>query len=95
MAFKAHPQFRLFATQNPAGTYSGRKFLSKAFINRFLVVCYDNIPSSELVEIVHRRCDIAPSMAEKMVHVLIELKSRRAACKIFSSTDGLMTLRHE
>ena len=33
---KPHPNFRLFATQNPPGMYGGRKILSRAFRNRFL-----------------------------------------------------------
>ncbi len=33
---KPHPQFMLFATQNPAGVYGGRKQLSRAFKNRFV-----------------------------------------------------------
>jgi len=33
---KAHSSFRIFATQNPSGSsYGGRKFLSRAFRNRF------------------------------------------------------------
>ncbi|CAB1097866.1 unnamed protein product [Ectocarpus sp. CCAP 1310/34] len=33
---KPHPNFRLFATQNPPGAYGGRKPLSRAFRNRFM-----------------------------------------------------------
>lgn len=33
---KPHPQFMLFATQNPPGLYGGRKVLSRAFRNRFV-----------------------------------------------------------
>jgi midasin len=29
---RAHPRFRLFATQNPAGAYAGRHVLSRAFV---------------------------------------------------------------
>ncbi|KAJ2635895.1 AAA ATPase midasin, partial [Coemansia sp. RSA 1694] len=32
---RPHPHFMLFATQNPAGLYGGRKALSRAFRNRF------------------------------------------------------------
>lgn len=35
---KPHPNFRLFATQNPPGAYGGRKALSRAFRNRFMEV---------------------------------------------------------
>ena len=33
---KAHPHFRIFATQNPTEGYGGRKQLSEAFKNRFI-----------------------------------------------------------
>ena len=33
---RPHPNFRLFATQNPYGAYGGRKPLSRAFRNRFV-----------------------------------------------------------
>jgi midasin (ATPase involved in ribosome maturation) len=34
---KAHPSFRIFATQNPSGSsYGGRKSLSRAFRNRLV-----------------------------------------------------------
>uniref|UniRef100_A0A0N5C8B2 Midasin n=1 Tax=Strongyloides papillosus TaxID=174720 RepID=A0A0N5C8B2_STREA len=92
-AFKAHPNFRLFATQNPVGSYAGRKRLSRAFLNRFVVLRFDHAPMEELVEIICHRCRIAPSSAQKMVDVLIELRSRRSISGIFSASDGLMTLR--
>uniref|UniRef100_A0A915P399 Midasin n=2 Tax=Meloidogyne TaxID=189290 RepID=A0A915P399_9BILA len=90
---KAHPNFQLFATQNPFGAYSGRKRLSRAFLNRFMVIQCDIIPLSELPQIVQHRCGIAPKQAKLAVDVLYELRNRRAISKIFSSSDGLMTLR--
>lgn len=90
---QAHPNFRLFATQNPVGTYAGRKRLSRAFLNRFMMLQCDTLPLKELPQIVHRRCRIAPTQAELMVKVLEELKSQRAISGIFQSNDGLMTLR--
>lgn len=83
----------MFATQNPYGVYSGRNRLSRAFLNRFMVIQFDTIPLSELPQIVQQRCGIAPKQAELAVNVLQELRSRRAISKIFSSSDGLMTLR--
>jgi midasin len=53
---KPHPRFMLFATQNPAGLYGGRKVLSRAFRNRFLELHVGEIPESELEEILHKRC---------------------------------------
>ena len=49
---KPHPHFMLFATQNPAGLYGGRKQLSRAFRNRFIELHFDNIPDDELAVIL-------------------------------------------
>lgn len=88
------PGFMLFATQNPAGSvYGGRKYLSRAFRNRFIELNFSNIPSDELVVILERRCLIAPSYAKKMVSVFLDLQKKRTKDKIFSGKEGLMTLR--
>ena len=50
---KAHSMFMLFATQNPPGSYGGRKVLSRAFRNRFVEIHFDEIPSAELEVILH------------------------------------------
>uniref|UniRef100_A0A915DGN9 Midasin n=1 Tax=Ditylenchus dipsaci TaxID=166011 RepID=A0A915DGN9_9BILA len=44
LAVAAHPRFQLFATQNPVGSYAGRKRLSRAFQNRFVIIKYDHLP---------------------------------------------------
>ena len=64
-----HPHFMLFATQNPAGLYGGRKVLSRAFRNRFLELEFDDIPEHELEEILCLRCKIPPSYGAKIVEV--------------------------
>ena len=45
---KAHPKFRIFATQNPTEGYGGRKELSQAFMNRFILIKVLDVPSDEL-----------------------------------------------
>jgi len=90
---KAHPRFQLFATQNPVNSYAGRKRLSRAFLNRFIVVQCETLPSEELAKIVESRCAISHSTAAKMVEVMLELKAKRALSGIFSATNGLMTMR--
>ena len=74
---RPHPHFMLFATQNPAGAYAGRKFMSRAFRSRFLELHVGDIPDSELAHILHERCAIAPSHAEKLVAVMKELQRWR------------------
>ncbi|EJW86828.1 hypothetical protein WUBG_02263 [Wuchereria bancrofti] len=80
---KADPRFRVFATQNPVCTYAGRKPLSRALLNRFIVLQFDQLPYSELAQMIIVSCKIAPSAAQAMV-----------SCGWrFSASDGLMTLR--
>jgi midasin len=93
LVVKAHPRFRLFATQNPVGTYADRKRLSRAFLNRFDVLRFDPPPFGELTQIVCERCGIANSPAEAMIKVLTELKRCRSNIGLFNASDGLMTLR--
>ena len=53
---RPHPHFMLFATQNPPGSYGGRKVLSRAFRNRFVQLQMDEIPTAELAKILEKRC---------------------------------------
>ncbi|EIW71201.1 hypothetical protein TREMEDRAFT_37629 [Tremella mesenterica DSM 1558] len=90
---KPHPNFILFATQNPPGLYAGRKVLSRAFRNRFLEVHFDDVPKEELEIILCQRCQIAPSYAKKIVQVFEELRHRRQASRVFESKSSFATLR--
>uniref|UniRef100_A0A182NI10 Midasin n=1 Tax=Anopheles dirus TaxID=7168 RepID=A0A182NI10_9DIPT len=74
---KAHPNFMLFATQNPPGLYGGRKMLSRAFKNRFIELHFSDIPKAELEVILERRCHIPRSYAVKMVKVMSDLQLNR------------------
>ncbi|KAJ3035683.1 AAA ATPase midasin [Rhizophlyctis rosea] len=88
-----HPHFMLFATQNPAGQYGGRKQLSRAFRNRFLELHFEDIPETELEEILSQRCDVAPSHARRIVEVWRELQSARGKGRVFEGRFGFATLR--
>lgn len=90
---KPHPNFILFATQNPPGLYAGRKVLSRAFRNRFLEVHFDDVPKDELETILCQRCAIAPTYAKKIVQVFEELRHRRQASRVFESKSSFATLR--
>ena len=90
---RPHPNFLLFATQNPPGLYGGRKVLSRAFRNRFLEVYFDDLPQEELETILYQRCRIAPSYAQKIVRVFRELTKRRQSTRVFESKHGFATLR--
>ncbi|KAG9000235.1 hypothetical protein FRB93_012775 [Tulasnella sp. JGI-2019a] len=90
---RPHPQFMLFATQNPAGLYAGRKTLSRAFRNRFLEVHFDDVPQAELERILSERCQIALSRAQRIVSVFHELQKRRQAGRLFETKQSFATLR--
>ncbi|XP_060128572.1 midasin isoform X2 [Zootoca vivipara] len=90
---KAHPRFMLFATQNPPGLYGGRKVLSRAFRNRFVELHFDELPSTELETILHKRCHLPPSYCSKLVKVMLELQSYRRGSSVFAGKHGFITLR--
>jgi midasin len=90
---RPHPDFMLFATQNPPGLYGGRKVLSKAFRNRFLELHFDDIPQDELEIILRERCQIAPSYAKKIVEVYKELGLSRQSARLFEQKNSFATLR--
>ena len=89
----AHPDFMLFATQNPPTLYGGRKMLSRAFRNRFVEIHVDEIPEDELSTILDKRCKIPKSYAKKMVEVMKELELHRQSTKIFAGKHGFITPR--
>ncbi|KAF4163409.1 hypothetical protein CNMCM6936_000870 [Aspergillus lentulus] len=88
-----HPNFMLFATQNPAGLYGGRKVLSRAFRNRFLELHFDDIPESELEFILKERSQIAPSFCTRIVSVYRKLSLLRQANRLFEQKNSFATLR--
>ncbi|KAJ1336600.1 hypothetical protein BSLG_007382 [Batrachochytrium salamandrivorans] len=90
---KPHPHFMLFATQNPAGQYGGRKQLSRAFRNRFVELHFSDIPEGELEMIMEKRCRIAPSYAKRLVSVYKSLQKLRGTSRIFDGRQSFITLR--
>lgn len=85
---KAHPNFLLFATQNPPGLYGGRKILSRAFKNRFVELHFSEIPKQELEIILEKRCMIPSKYAQKMVKAMTSLQLNRR-----TTTRSNFTLR--
>ncbi|XP_065866775.1 midasin [Euphorbia lathyris] len=90
---RAHPNFMLFATQNPPTFYGGRKMLSRAFRNRFVEVQVDEIPDNELSTIIEKRCKIPGSRAKLMVDVMKDLQLHRQQSKVFAGKHGFITPR--
>ncbi|KAF2714594.1 midasin [Pleomassaria siparia CBS 279.74] len=89
---RPHEDFMLFATQNPAGLYGGRKVLSRAFRNRFLELHFDDIPVEELSEILQRRTMIPESWCKRIVNVYKELSTLRQENRLFEQ-KSFATLR--
>ncbi|KAL9108063.1 MAG: hypothetical protein Q9227_007169 [Pyrenula ochraceoflavens] len=90
---KPHPNFMLFATQNPAGLYGGRKHLSRAFRNRFLEIHIDDIPEDELECILTQRSQIPPSFASRILSVYKKLSLLRQTDRLFEQSHSFATLR--
>lgn len=87
-----HQDFMLFATQNPAGLYGGRKTLSRAFRNRFLELHFDDIPIDQLQEILHRRTQLPESRCRRIVGIYRELSVLRQENRLFEQ-KSFATLR--
>lgn len=92
-AVRPHPNFMLFATQNPAGLYGGRKVLSRAFRNRFLELHFGDIPEDELEFILKERSQIAPSYCTRIVSVYKQLAILRQSNRLFEQRNSFATLR--
>ena len=89
----AHQSFQLFATQNPPGLYGGRKVLSKAFVNRFVVFHVDDLPTAELTEVIEKRCSLPATNAERMIAVMHKLQQQRDSQTLFLGAGSLITVR--
>lgn len=91
------PGFLLFATQNPSGSYAGRKMLSEAFQNRFIMIEFADISTEELKEILINRSTsrhLAPQYCEKLITTIQAIKmqlSHRNNNAVM--TNALITLR--
>ncbi|KAL1843801.1 hypothetical protein VTJ49DRAFT_7511 [Mycothermus thermophilus] len=71
--FKRHPDFKLFAAQNPHHQGGGRKGLPSSFVNRFIVVYADVFTKQDLLHITANKFD---TIGEETQHRLIEFMSR-------------------
>ena len=90
---KPAPGFFLFATQNPAGAYGGRKPLSRAFRNRFLEISICDLPLAEVELVVCGSCGIPPKYSKYLVCVMKELQMRRQQSSILQGKYGAVTTR--
>ncbi|KAJ9113860.1 hypothetical protein QFC19_000053 [Naganishia cerealis] len=71
--FVKHPEFKLFAAQNPVQQGGGRKGLPKSFLNRFTKVYVQEHTPEDLVLICRR---IFPQLDEELLNKVIQLNER-------------------
>ena len=93
ISIKAYPNFRIFATQNPTEGYGGRKELSEAFKNRFILIKVGDVPIDELQEILIQKCALPKSRATLMVKTMENLQIYRSQSSLFSGKDSTITVR--
>ena len=67
-SFTRHPEFRIFAAQNPHSQGGGRKGLPKSFVNRFTVVHVESLTLEDMYVIGHH---LYPTIDEETVRKLI------------------------
>ncbi|KAL7950476.1 hypothetical protein V8C42DRAFT_359440 [Trichoderma barbatum] len=70
--FKRHPNFRLFAAQNPHHQGGGRKGLPASFVNRFVVVYADIFKDDDLKLIASHSF---PQLSGEVISLLIQFVS--------------------
>ncbi|KAM0253891.1 hypothetical protein ACHAQJ_007123 [Trichoderma viride] len=71
--FKRHPNFRLFAAQNPHHQGGGRKGLPASFVNRFVVVYADVFKDDDLKLIASHSF---PQLSDDVISLLIRFVSQ-------------------
>lgn len=74
--FNRHPNFVVFAAQNPHHQGSGRKGLPASFVNRFTVVYADVFKAEDLLMICGNKfSDLAPETIEMLTHCVTGLEA--------------------
>ena len=68
-SFTRHPDFRIFAAQNPHAQGGGRKGLPKSFVNRFSVVYVDSLTMEDMCIIGSH---LFPSVEKETVRSLMK-----------------------
>ncbi|KAM0562196.1 hypothetical protein ACHAPJ_002641 [Fusarium lateritium] len=84
--FKRHPDFRLFAAQNPHHQGGGRKGLPASFVNRFIVVYADVFSDDDLNLIAtHNYPKISPPVISQLIQFVSQLEHKLAVEKTFGT----------
>ena len=84
--FKRHPDFCLFAAQNPHYQGGGRKGLPSSFVNRFVVVYCDELTEQDLYLIAtHNFPAFDPVMVKTLIKFISALRNKVGAEKAFGA----------
>ena len=74
--FNRHPNFVVFAAQNPHHQGSGRKGLPASFVNRFTVVYADTFTAKDLRVICSEKFpDVSPGIISKLTECVAEVEA--------------------
>ncbi|CAM1505364.1 Fc.00g110010.m01.CDS01 [Cosmosporella sp. VM-42] len=84
--FKRHPDFRLFAAQNPHHQGGGRKGLPASFVNRFIVV-YADVFSDEDLKLIaaHNYPNINAETINQLIQFVSQLEHQLVVEKSFGA----------
>jgi len=85
LSFKAHPNFRLFAAQNPLQEGGGRKGLPKSFLNRFTRVAVELLQPQDLVAIATA---LHPELPQQLIQRMVGLLAAMQAAAGSSGSSG-------
>lgn len=87
--FKCHPEFKLFAAQNPHSQGGGRKGLPSSFVNRFIVVYADVFSEQDLMLIAGKRHGSLPAETiQKMIRFVSSLDYETSIRKSFGANGS-------
>ncbi|KAF4835326.1 Midasin [Colletotrichum siamense] len=87
--FKRHPDFRLFAAQNPHHQGGGRKGLPSSFVNRFIVVYADTFTAEDLLLIAqHNFPGISEDILSRVIQFISRLDHQVAIEKAFGANGS-------
>lgn len=87
--FKRHPDFRLFAAQNPHHQGGGRKGLPSSFVNRFVVVYADIFTHDDLQLIAaHNFPQVSPDVIKNLIQFITRIEHALVTEKSFGSQGG-------
>ncbi|RDW65425.1 midasin [Coleophoma crateriformis] len=87
--FKRHPNFSVFAAQNPHHQGGGRKGLPSSFVNRFTVVYADVFRNEDLALICkHSFPDMADEIVATSINFVSQLEQEIVHARRFGSQGG-------